>query len=151
MKPKVTVYVTAEELAQLRKEAARRRVSVSRYAKEKLDSVRDEVRADTAIIIGETSSAAAEGRLAEIVGNAFAVRADDLADNLRTVMVMLDQLVRSTLTHLPEIPPAQHKERFAAGERRHRDWQGQVADLLKQMRCEAGKERSIAVANGTHA
>ena len=151
MKPKVTVYVTAEELAQLRKEAARRRVSVSRYAKEKLDSVQDEVRADTAIIIGETSSAAAEGRLAEIVGNAFAVRADDLADNLRTVMVMLDQLVRSTLTHLPEIPPAQHKERFAAGERRHRDWQGQVADLLKQMRCEAGKERSIAVANGTHA
>ena len=64
MKPKVTVYVTAEELAQLRKEAARRRVSVSRYAKEKLDSVQDEVRADTAIIIGETSSAAAEERLA---------------------------------------------------------------------------------------
>ena len=85
---------------------------------------------------------ALEKRLAEQVRNAFAARADDLAENLRTVMVMLDQLVRSTLTHLPEIPAAQHKERFAAGERRHRDWQGQVADLLRQMRSEAAKEKT---------
>ena len=92
-----------------------------------------------------------EKRLAEQVRNAFAARADDLAENLRTVMVMLDQLVRSTLTHLPEIPAAQHKERFAAGERRHRDWQGQVADLLRQMRSEAAKEKADATGNGAHA
>jgi DNA-binding transcriptional regulator YbjK len=66
-------------------------------------------------------------------------------------MVMLDQLVRSTLTHLPEIPAAQHKERFAAGERRHRDWQGHVADLLRQMRSEAAKERPVVSGNGAHA
>ena len=66
-------------------------------------------------------------------------------------MVMLDQLVRSTLTHLPEIPSAQHKERVAAGERRHRDWQGQVADLLRQMRSEAAKERPVVSGNGAHA
>ena len=75
---------------------------------------------------------ALEKRLVEQVREAFAARADDLAENLRTVMVMLDQMVRSTLTHLPEIPPAQHKERVAAGERRHRDWQGHVANLLRQ-------------------
>ena len=92
-----------------------------------------------------------EKHLAEQVRNAFATRVDDLADNLRTVMVMLDQLVRSTLTHLPEIPAAQHKERFAAGERRHREWQGQVADLLRQMRSEAAKEKAIAAGNGNGA
>ena len=151
MKPKVTVYVTAEELAEFRKEAARRRISVSRYAKERLDCARDEVRADTATVTGDGLSAAAEQRLADGVRKAFAARADDLADNLRTVMVMLDQLVRSTLTHLPEIPTAQHKERFAAGERRHREWQSQVADLLRQMRSEAAKEKAIAVSNGNGA
>ena len=151
MKPKVTVYVRSEELAEFRKEAARRRVSVSRYVKERLDSARGEIRADTATVTEDGLSAAAEQRLADGVRKAIAARADDLADNLRTVMVMLDQLVRSTLTHLPEIPPAQHKERFAAGERRHRDWQGHVADLLRQMRSEAAKERPEVSGNGAHA
>ena len=151
MKPKVTVYVTAEELAEFRKEAARRRVSVSRYVKERLDSARGEIRADMATVNEDVLSAAAEQRLADGVRKAIAARADDLADNLRTVMVMLDQLVRSTLTHLPEIPSAQHKERVAAGERRHRDWQGQVADLLRQMRSEAAKARTVAPGNGAHA
>ena len=38
-------------------------------------------------------------------------------------MVMLDQLVLSTLSHLPEIPVAQQRQALAAGERRHRGWQ----------------------------
>jgi hypothetical protein len=151
VKPKVTVYVSAEELAELKKEAARRRVSVSRYAKERLDFAQDKAKADAVIVNGDGLSAAAEQRLADGIRKALAARADDLADNLRTVMVMLDQLVRSTLTHLPEIPAAQHKERFAAGERRHREWQGQVADLLRQMRSEAAKEKAIAAGNGNGA
>ena len=151
MKPKVTVYVTAEELTEFRKEASRQRVSVSRYVKERLDSARCEIRADTATVNEDGLSAVAEQRLADGVRKAIAVRADDLADNLRTVMVMLDQLVRSTLTHLPEISSAQHKERFAAGERRHRDWQGHVADLLRQMRSEAAKERPVVSGKEAHA
>ena len=35
MRPRVVVYLTAEELAQLEREAARRRLSLSRYAKER--------------------------------------------------------------------------------------------------------------------
>lgn len=149
MRPRIVVYVSADELAQMRREAARRRLSLSRYAKERLVPAPDPFDGDTQAL--NSGGLPLEQRMAEQVRNAFAARADDLAANLRTVMVMLDQLVRSTLTHLPEIPPAQHKERFAAGERRHRDWQGQVADLLRQMRSEAAKERPIAVANGTHA
>jgi hypothetical protein len=133
----------------MRREAGRRRLSLSRYAKERLAPALDQFDGDAQALNG--SGLPLEKRLAEQVRNAFAARADDLAENLRTVMVMVDQLVRSTLTHLPEIPAAQHKERFAAGERRHRDWQGQVADLLRQMRSEAAKEKANAAVNGVHA
>ena len=36
MRPRIVVYVSADELAQMRREAARRRLSLSRYAKERL-------------------------------------------------------------------------------------------------------------------
>jgi len=151
MRPRIVVYVSADELSHMRREAARRRLSLSRYAKERLTPASDEFDRDAQALNG--GGLPLEKHLAEQVRNAFAARADDLADNLRTVMVMLDQLVRSTLTHLPEIPTAQHKERFAAGERRHREWQSQVADLLRQMRSEAAKEKTIAAGhgNGAHA
>ena len=45
MKPqlRVVMYVTADELARIREEAARRRISLSRYAKERLTpSIQDE-------------------------------------------------------------------------------------------------------------
>src|ERR1700722_3944504 len=149
MRPRIVVYVSADELAQMRREAARRRLSLSRYAKERLAAAPDQFDGDAQALNG--SGLALAKRLAEQVRNAFAARADDLAENLRTVMVMLDQLVRSTLTHLPEIPAVQHKERVAAGERRHRDWQGHVASLLRQMRSEAAKERPAVSDSGAHA
>ena len=42
MRPRLVVYVTAEELAQMRREAARRRLSLSRYAKERLAPAQDQ-------------------------------------------------------------------------------------------------------------
>ena len=149
MRPRIVVYVSAAELSHMRREAARRRLSLSRYAKERLAP--DQSDDDAHGLNGGGLPVALEKRLGEQVRDAFAARADDLAENLRTVMVMLDQMVRSTLTHLPEIPPAQHKERVAAGERRHRDWQGHVANLLRQMRSEAAKERPAVSGNGAHA
>lgn len=129
MKPRVVVYVSADELARMRREAARRRISLSRYAKERLTP--DQFEDDSATAdnpAGLNQPAAAQ--LAKTVTS----RTDDLAEKLRTVIVMLDQLVKSTLIHLPEIPPAQHKERTASGERRHRSWQQEVEMLLRQLR-----------------
>lgn len=143
MKPKVTVYMSAEELAQLKKAAARRRLSVSRYAKERLVPSGTETIVESEGAIAE----AGERRLIDQLRKAIAARHDGLAENLRTVMVMLDQLVRSTLTHLPEIPAAQHKECMAAGERRHRDWQHQVELLLRQLRGEPDEEKPAAAAS----
>jgi hypothetical protein len=138
MKPKISVYVTDGELAQLKREAARRRISLSRYAKERL-VVRDESDSDTA------------AERSDSVRKMLAERADGLAENLRTVIVMLDQLVRSTLTYLPEIPEAQKERVLAAGDRRHRGWQQEVETLLRQMRSQPAAERQRATGNGAHA
>jgi len=151
MRRKLQVYLTDEELAQLKRCAAGRRQSLSCYAKERLAPDQDEDGADPAALNGRGLSPAAERRLADSVRKAVAVRVDSLAENLRTVMVMLDQLVRSTLTHLPEIPAAEQKERLAAGERRHRGWQQEVESLLRQLRAEADGDQRSGTGNGAHA
>jgi hypothetical protein len=140
MRRKVTVYLTDEELAQLRKEAGRRRLSLSRYLTEQLAPARDQHGGDMLAPDAGVLAAALEKRLAE--------RADALGENLRTVMVMLDQLVLSTLTHLPEIPEAQKQQRVAAGEQRHRQWERQVEGLLRQLRAQSGAEERLGAANG---
>ncbi len=151
MRRKITVYLTDEELAQLRKEAARRRVSLSRYMTEQVAPARDQHDGDASAANGGVLPAALEKRLAESVRRAVAERADGLAENLRTVMVMLDQLVRSTLTHLPEIPEAQKQQRIAAGEQRHRGWQREVEALLRQLRAQSAGEGQSASGNGNGA
>jgi hypothetical protein len=142
MKPqlRVVMYVTADELARIRQEAARRRISLSRYAKERLTpSIQDE----------DDRGGAAE-RLAGSMRKTLTERTDGLADYLRTLIVMLDQLVRSTLTHLPEISEAQKERVLVSGERRYRDWQQEVEGLLRRMRAQAAAERQSATGNGAH-
>src|SRR5260370_17772236 len=119
MRRKITVYLTEEELAQLRKEAVRRRVSLSRHITEQLAPARDQHDGDAFALNGGVLSAALDKRLAENVRRAMAERADDLPGNLRTVMGMLDQLVRSTLIHLPAIPDAPNQQRITPGHTPH--------------------------------
>jgi hypothetical protein len=151
MRRKITVYLTDEELAQLRKEATRRRVSLSRYMTEQMAPARDQPDGEPPALIGGVLPAALEKRLAESVRRTVAERTDGLAENLRTVMVMLDQLVLSTLTHLPEIPDAQKQQRIAAGEQRHREWERQCETLLRQLRRDSGTEERSAAGNGNGA
>jgi hypothetical protein len=148
MKPKISVYLTVEELAQLKKAAQRRRVSLSRYAKERVIPELDPPESAMPALSGDKLAAALHEQLGETVRQAFAARADALAENLHTVMAMLDQLVLSTLIHLPEIPAAQQKERVVAGTRRHQAWQQQVAQELGKLRAEINSARSAG--NGAH-
>src|ERR1700722_18138226 len=78
MRPRIVVYVSADELAQMRREAARRRLSLSRYAKERLAPAPDQFDGDAQAL--NSSGLPLEKRLAEQVRNAFAARADNLAD-----------------------------------------------------------------------
>jgi hypothetical protein len=149
MRPRLVVYLSVDELAQMRREAARRRLSLSRYAKQRLTPAQDEFDGVMSSLNGGALEAL-DKRLAESVRKAAAERVEGLAENLQTVMVMLDQLVLSTLTHLPEIPAAQQKERVAAGERRHHGWQQGVENLLRQLRGHSAAKRQADASNGAH-
>ena len=132
----------------MRREAARRRLSLSRYAKERLTPAQDQFDGDM------SSLTAARWRVWINVWLRACGRllpsAPRAGGKSATVMVMLDQLVLSTLIHLPEIPAAQQKERVAAGERRHHGWQQGVEDLLRQLRGHSAAERQTDASNGAH-
>jgi hypothetical protein len=101
MKPRITVYLTDDQLARLRRE--------------------------------EGGSDVSAEKLASSVRKMLAERADALAENLRTVIVMLDQLVRLST------PDEQH----------YRAWQQTVEELLRQTRPPAVAESQNG--NGAHA
>jgi alkanesulfonate monooxygenase SsuD/methylene tetrahydromethanopterin reductase-like flavin-dependent oxidoreductase (luciferase family) len=149
MRPRVVVYVTAEELTQLRREAARRRLSLSRYMKERLTPLQNE--GATSTLHDSAVPMLSEKRLAEIVRGAVIGDGRPVAEQLRTLIVMLDQFVLSAFSHLPEIPEAQKKQAQAMGGRRHRDWQHEVEDILRQLRGESAEDRHTAAGNGAHA
>ena len=61
------------------------------------------------------------------------------------LLSMLDQFALSMLTHLPEIPEAQHEQALASGERRHRGWRLEVEDSFRQMEPRSTGSRKAAI------
>ena len=115
MRPKLTVYVTDGELAQFKSEAARRRLSLSRYMKERFLPIEmDRGLGDFAL------GPKIEKGLADAVRRSADAHGRKLRDQISTIVVMVDQLAMLTL-----------------GEARHRDWQKQVEALLQELRAEA--------------
>ena len=148
MRPKITVYVTNQELAELRHEAGKRRWSVSRYAKERLMPSAVDEQSGGSYPMPRPDD---DKRLLEAVRSAVAGGNRSVLDQLGTVIVMLDQFALSTLMHLAEIPEAQKERARIAAERRHRDWQHRVEALLRQLRNEAAGSQQSAAGNGAHA
>jgi hypothetical protein len=142
VRPKITIYVTDQELVGLKHEAARRRLSLSRYAKERLlPDLEPSAEGRQA-----QPSPATEKRLVEAVCGAIAGGNRSVLDQLSTVIVMLDQFALSALMHQAEIPEAQRERARAAAERRHREWQGRVTELLRELRAEASGEKQVMLA-----
>src|SRR5229473_1135647 len=77
MKPKLTIYVTDAELAQFRREAERRRLSLSRYLKERFLPTDFERAPDRAALVPET-----EKRLADAVRRAADAHSRKMLDQL---------------------------------------------------------------------
>ena len=115
MRPRVAIYVTDEELRQVRREAARRRVSLSRYLKERLLPGHWEGASDGALLGPEN-----ESRLTQAFRRAADVQGRKLLDEISTLIVMVDQLAARTL-----------------GEAHHEDWQHQVEALVRELRGDA--------------
>jgi hypothetical protein len=118
MKPKLTVYVTDDELAQFKREAARRRLSLSRYMKERFLPIESDRALD-----GGTLGPNMERRLADAVRRAADAHSRKLLDQISTLIVMVDQLAARTL-----------------GEACHQDWQQQVEVLVRELRGEGEPE-----------
>jgi chemotaxis regulatin CheY-phosphate phosphatase CheZ len=57
----------------------------------------------------------------------------EVLNRLTLIATMVDQFARTMLIHTPEIPKDQQERSGASGERRHRNWQRVVADLIKEM------------------
>jgi hypothetical protein len=125
----ISTYVTEEEFKQLHQEAEEHGVSVSRYIKEKLVSSGGIPGA----IVSDTRLAASQKRIIGSLRTAITNSARPLAQQLTTLLTMLDQFALSVLIHTPEIPEGQRKQAIAAGERRHRGWRVEVEEHLKQI------------------
>jgi hypothetical protein len=123
MRPRVVVYMTGDELAELKRESKRRHISLSRYTKERLTLAPG--------IEVNGGSVAVENRLVEVVMKAVSDREARLADNLRTVMVMIDNLALSTFTQAADGDQVE-------AEKRYRGWQHEVESTLREVRGELG-------------
>jgi hypothetical protein len=124
MRPRVAIYVTDEELKQIRCEAARRRVSLARYLKERLLPNDLESAADGELFWSEN-----ESRLTQALRRAADAHSRKMLDQISTLIVMVDQLASRTL-----------------GEAHHGDWQQQVEALVRELRGDAEP-----APNGAHA
>lgn len=147
MRRKVTVYLNDEELGQLRREAGRGRVSLSRYLKERM------LAPDQAGSGVATCPAApeVEKRVSEAMRSAIKGGNQEVLAQLNALVLMVDEFVLRALIQLPDIPVAQQQERAAAGARRHRDWQEKVEELIEQSRAQNAGEFPATNGHGAQA
>ena len=95
--------------------------------------------------------AATEKRIIEAQRTAVAQSLRPLAQQLTTLLAMLDQFALSMLSHMPEIPEVQRKPALASGQRRHRGWRAEVQETLKQMEPAGPARKKAANENGDRA
>jgi hypothetical protein len=131
-------YVDDHELRHLKEQAARRKVSLSRYIRECLlgaqpgpypqtDS-RSEHAPVSEALLRET-----ERRIVDQTRTATGEQMHELLCRLGVVVTMLDQFALTMLIHTPEVPEADRKRAATSGERRHRNWRHAVEELLQEM------------------
>jgi len=143
----VTAYLSEEEFVRLRDEADERGITLSRYIKERLF----QSDGGGGLTFSDAQLAAAEKRIIE-ASRASAIQSQKpIAQQLTTLLAMLDQLALSMLSHMPEIPEAQRKQALTSGARRHRGWRAEVEETLKQMEPPQPSRKKAFIENGEHA
>ena len=144
MRRQVTAYMSDEEFNRLRDEAEERGITLSRYIKERL--FQSEGRAG--LTFSDAVLAATEKRIIEASRASITQSLKPIAQQLTTLLAMIDQFALSMLSHLPEIPEAQRKQALASGARRHRGWRAEVEETLKQMEPPAPSKKTTESRNG---
>lgn len=147
MRRQVTAYLSDEEFVRLRGEADERGITLSRYIKERLF----QSEGTSGLTFSDATLAAAEKRIVDASRTSTAQNLKPIAQQLTTLLAMVDQFALSMLSHLPEIPEAQRKQALASGVRRHRGWRAEVEETLKQMEPTAPARKKPSADNGEHA
>ena len=129
MRRQVTAYLSEEEFVRLRGEADERGITLSRYIKERLF----QSEGTGGLTYSDATLAATEKRIIEANRTSIAQALKPTAQQLTTLLAMIDQFALSMLSHMAEIPEAQRKQALASGARRHRGWRAEVEETLKQM------------------
>jgi len=125
----LTAYLSEEEFHRLRDEADARGITLSRYVKERLF----QFDGGSGLTFSDAALAAAEKRIIQASRVSTSENLKPLAQQLTTLLAMIDQFALSMLSHLPEIPEAQRKQALASGQRSHRGLRAEVEETLKQM------------------
>ena len=144
MRRQVTAYLSEEEFVRLRGEADERGITLSRYIKERLF----QTEGTGGLTFSDAALAAAEKRIIEANRTSTAQNLKPIAQQLTTLLAMVDQFALSMLSHLPEIPEAQRKQALVSGVRRHRGWRAEVEETLKQMEPAAPVRKKGATVSG---
>ncbi len=131
-------YVTEEEHARVSAQAAQRRLSLSRHVRECLLGEEQEPRPQVdnengKVAVLEVLLRESEHRITQRSAAAAGESFREVLSRLSLIATMLDQFARTMLIHTPEIPKNQQEKAGASGERRHRNWQRVVADMVKEM------------------
>ena len=151
MRRQVATYLNQEEFQQLTRQAAGRKVSLSRYVKERLLKGDEASGAEPeAAAIAEAIVRAAERRIADGVERSIAGAVKPLAKKVGILTAMLDQFALTMLINTPEVAEAKKEQAIAAGERRHRGWQRAVEQLLRELQPELAANES-GNGHGAHA
>jgi hypothetical protein len=147
VRKQVTAYLSEEEFVRLRDEADERGITLSRYIKERLF----QSEGTGGLTFSDATLAAAEKRIIESNRTSIAQALKPTAQQLTTLLAMIDQFALSMLSHMPEIPEAQRKQALASGVRRHRGWKAEVEETLKQMEPAASARKRGASPTGESA
>lgn len=139
MRRRLTFYVTEEQLGYLRREAARRRRSLSSYVADcVLEYHQQPLRADR---LSEAPSTPpfdvllreSEQRMVGVITKKSASEVVQITKRLISLAAMLDRFVMSMLIHTPEVPPPRQTDAVSSAERRYRNWRQAVTEMLDEI------------------
>jgi hypothetical protein len=137
-KCQLNCYVTEQEYVRVSAQAAKRRLTLSRYMKECLLGEEQQPRPQVdnenrQVAVLEALFRESECRISQRSAAATGESFREVLSRLSLIATMLDQFARTMLIHTPEIPKDQQENAGASGDRRHRNWQRVVADMIKEM------------------
>ena len=138
VKPRITVYLSDGQLDYLRREAAKRRRSLSSYVTDCLLDYHVE-----AAPVPKTSTESSppfsallrdtEEHIAAEIEKRTSGASTQLSKQLMVLTAMFDRFVLSNLVHTPEVPEANRSNAISSGERRYANWREAVKEVLDQL------------------